>query len=120
MASNNNESNNNIEKNLMSTSNSIKDFKKEYEKSSSIILEKDDEIKKLKRELEESKKIALTKSNIDIRQKVNKTGDIARICIGINEAGNRVWKKATELTEADIERRNRYIAEIKQRNAKKY
>ena len=75
---------------------------------------------KLKRELEESKKIALTKSNIDIRQKVNKTGDIARICIGINEAGNRVWKKATELTEADIERRNRYIAEIKQRNAKKY
>ena len=56
----------------------------------------------------------------DIKARVNRQGDEARVCIGVNANGQREFKKATKLTDADIKRREAYISEIKQVNARKY
>jgi organic radical activating enzyme len=101
------------------TSNKKDKNKKELEKLDKELLSKDDEIKQLKAKLAEAQKVNKMKPE-DIRAKVNREGDIARVCIGVNANGQRDWKKATELTDADIERREEYIRSIKQANAKKY
>lgn len=83
------------------------------------VLSKDDEIKALKAQLSAAQDVNKTKKG-DIKGSVNAAGDIAKICIGTNPNGQRVFKRANKLTEADIERRNNYIKEIKQANARKY
>jgi predicted RNase H-like nuclease (RuvC/YqgF family) len=106
------------------TKKSVED-KKEPEVDTKIneldnkLLSKDEEIKQLKARLQEAQKVNKLKKG-DIRAEVNRQGDIKLICIGKNENGQKEWKKADELTEADIERRNEYIQAIKVQNAKKY
>jgi hypothetical protein len=93
--------------------------KKELNALDNKVLSKDEEIKKLKAQLAEAKSINKLKTG-DIRAELNSCGDAKLICIGTNDSGQRVWKKANELTDADIERRNNYIANIKQLNAKRH
>lgn len=83
------------------------------------VLSKDEEIKKLKAQLAEARTVNKLKVG-DIRAEVNRQGDVKLICIGVNDNGQRVWKKANELTDADITRREKYMQNIKQLNAKKY
>lgn len=82
------------------------------------IIDKDREIAELKRKIAESKQIIKGKKG-DIRSEVNSLGDPKKICIGVDGFGRRIFKKATALTDEDIERRKEYIESIQQRNAKK-
>lgn len=91
---------------------------KKIEQLDNKLLSKDDEIKKLKAQLAEAQKVNKVKKG-DIRAEVNRQGDVKLIKIGLDDFGKAVWKKANELTDADIERRNEFISEIKQLNAKK-
>ena len=91
---------------------------KKIEQLDNKLLSKDDEIKKLKAQLAEAQKVNKAKKG-DIRAEVNRQGDVKLIKIGLDDFGKAVWKKANELTDADIERRNKFISEIKQLNAKK-
>lgn len=86
---------------------------------SKTILTKDEEIRQLKLQLSEAQKVNKLKKG-DIRAEVNRQGDPKLIKIGVDNFGKPVWKKANSLTDSDIERRNQYIENIKQLNAKKY
>jgi len=83
------------------------------------ILSKDEEIKELKLKLSEAQQINKMKKG-DIRAETNREGDPKLICIGLDNFGRRLFKKATELTDSDIARRDEYINSIKQLNARKY
>lgn len=96
-----------------------KSNRKEVEALDKKLLSKDDEIKELKKKLSEAQKVNKMKVT-DIRATVNREGDVAKICIGVNPDGQRVFKKATELTDADIKRREEYVQGIKASNARKY
>ena len=100
----------------------IKESKKKNPKlelADQKLLDKDKDIEALKAKLAESQEINKAKKG-DIRAETNRQGDPKLIKIGKNSTGQAEWRKANELTDADIERRNKYIAEIKQNNAKKY
>ena len=98
--------------------NNIQNQKKVQELDNKL-LSKDEEIKKLKAQLSEAQKVNKLKKG-DIRAEVNDCGDVRFIKIGRDEDGKAIWKKANELTDADIERREKFIQEIKEQNAKKY
>ena len=84
------------------------------------IKSKDDEIKKLRAELQKAQSVSKESPKGDIRDSVNRQGDVKKICIGVNSTGQREWKNANELTADDIKAREAYISQIKQLNAKKY
>ena len=84
-----------------------------------LLAAKEAEIKALKGKLEAAQNINKLPTG-DIRKKVNALGDVAKICVGLSKNGQRVFKRADKLTNADIEARNKYIKEIKQVNARKY
>ena len=81
------------------------------------LLDKDDEIAKLKAKLADARKVNITKKD-DIKGRVNVKGDMARVKIGVGSDGNPIFKKAIDLTEADIKRREAYKKTIKQLNSK--
>jgi hypothetical protein len=83
------------------------------------VLSKDEEIKKLKAQLAEAQKVNKLKKG-DIRAEVNRQGDVKLIKIGLDSFGKPIWKKANKLTDADVKRREQYMQDIKQLNAKKY
>ena len=96
----------------------IKGKDKEINKLDNKVITQEEEIKQLKESLKSAKEAVKVRTG-DIRQSVNREGDEAKVCIGANDKGQRVWKKATTLTDADIKRRNEYIQNIRQMNAKK-
>lgn len=83
------------------------------------ILSKDEEIKRLKQQLADAQKANKFKKE-DIRSLVNSEGDPKLIKVGLDDFGRAVWVRADKLTDADIKRRENYIENIKQHNAKKY
>lgn len=95
-----------------------KDFKQENNISSQVY-EKDKEIEKLKQQLKESKDVLKNREG-DIRATINDAGDIAKICIGTNANGQRIFKQADKLTDADIKRREDYINSIKVENQRRH
>ena len=109
---NNNKLNNNTKKELEALSQQL-------EQKDNQVLSKDEEIKRLKASLSEAKTLNKVKKG-DVRAEVNRQGDIKLKCIGTDESGKRIWKKANELTDADIIRMADYRTKIKQNNAKKY
>ena len=80
---------------------------------------KDEEIKQLKLKLAEAQKINKTKTG-DIRASINREGDVKLICVGVDDFGIRIWKKATDLSDEDIKKRDVYIENIRALNSKKY
>jgi Na+/phosphate symporter len=101
-----------------STKEPEKKESKKIENLDNKILAKDEEIKALKQKLADAQKSNKAKVG-DIRAETNRMGDVAKICVGVDENGRRLWKKATDLTDADIKRREEYINSIKQLNARK-
>jgi len=97
----------------------LETLNKKLEQKDNQVLSKDEEIKRLKASLSEAKTLNKVKKG-DVRAEVNRQGDIKLKCIGLDESGKRSWKKANELTDADIIRMNDYRTKIKQNNAKKY
>jgi len=85
----------------------------------SQVYQKDQEIQRLKQQLKESKEVLKNKEG-DIRATVNDNGDIAKICIGTNANGQRIFKEANKLTDTDIKRREEYINSIKVENQKRH
>lgn len=102
-------------------SNNKKQVKEVQEENSfdSKVYEKDQEIQRLKQQLKESKEVLKNREG-DIRATLNDNGDIAKICIGTNANGQRIFKEANKLTDADIKRREDYINSIKVENQKRH
>lgn len=96
-----------------------KNDSKKFNNLENQLSSKDAEIKALKQKLKEAQQVNKAKTG-DIKAKTNLLGDVARVCVGVDEFGRRLWKKATELSESDIKKREEYIQSIKQLNAKKY
>jgi len=106
-------------KNNVQENKQIETLNRQAEQKDKQVLAKDEEIRQLKASLAESQKINKTKKG-DVRAEVNRQGDTKLKCIGVDESGKRLWRKANELTDADIERMEQYRAKIRQNNAKKY
>lgn len=106
-------------KNTNKFNKEVENLNKQIDQKDNQLLAKEEEIRLLKESLKESKNINKAKKG-DIRAETNRQGDVKLICIGLDESGKRSWKKANELTDADIARMEAYRKSIKQNNAKKY
>lgn len=104
----------------MDTNNQNKNIQDNKVKNdiSNTVYEKDQEILNLKKELAKAQEVNKKKVG-DPRAELNSSGDIAKVCIGVNANGQRIFKEANKLTDADIKRRQDYIAQIKVENQKK-